>query len=114
MVGCKQNEKFIKIMWRDTAIVQKFDHREHEWVDDYEIVKCHLSFQRPQEAGQTDSKADAVLRVVLFCDAQLDIKVGSRIVVTTRQGKKYECETSGISASYDWHQEITLKKAVEA
>ena len=108
------NENFVRMLWKDKAVVHMFDTKEHDWVEDFKIDRCHVSFQNLGVADQTEANAIVSQRVVLFCAVDLDIKPGSRIVATLRNGRDYEFLASGIPATYDWHQEINLIKENDA
>lgn len=102
------NKAFINALWKDSAVVCRFDAEEHDWVEDFSIEQCHVSFTTQRETSQTDANAVVQQRIILFCPVELEIKPGSKILVKLRNGKTQDYFSSGYPASYDWHQEITL------
>lgn len=69
---------------------------------------CRVSFETISENTETDTEAKKVQKIKLFIAPELDIKPGSKIIVT-RKGRTTEYKNSGEPAVYDTHQEIILK-----
>lgn len=68
---------------------------------------CHLSAESNAAATQTTSAAQVSQVIKLFVSPDLDIKPGSKIVVT-QAGITTAYTHSGKAAVYDTHQEIIL------
>lgn len=69
---------------------------------------CRVSFETISENTETDTEAKKVQKIKLFIAPELDIKPGSKIIVT-RKGRTTEYKNSGEPAVYDTHQEIILE-----
>lgn len=69
---------------------------------------CKLSFERITTTNQTDTVGIVTQSTKLFIAPELDIKAGSKIVVTQR-GRTTEYTRSGEPAIYSSHQEIQLE-----
>lgn len=69
---------------------------------------CRVSFETISENTETDTEAKKVQKIKLFIAPELDIKTGSKIIVT-RKGRTTEYKNSGEPAVYDTHQEIVLE-----
>lgn len=68
---------------------------------------CRVSFSSSSNASQSDTMATAYQIIKLFIAPELDIKAGSKIVVT-QNNRTSTYKSSGIPAVYTNHQEITL------
>ena len=80
----------------------------HQEVTVLEDQPCRLSFEKKAVAVQTDTAAAVSQGVRLFVSPEVDIKSGSKIVVT-QNGKTVEYKASGEPAVYFTHQEIELE-----
>lgn len=69
---------------------------------------CRVSFETISANTETDTEAKKVQKIKLFIAPELNIKPGSKIVVT-RKGRTTEYKNSGEPAVYDTHQEIILE-----
>lgn len=69
---------------------------------------CRVSFEDIYVNTETDTEAKKVQKIKLFIEPELNIKSGSKIVVT-RKGRTTEYKNSGEPAIYDTHQEIMLE-----
>ncbi len=69
---------------------------------------CRVSFEDIYVNTETDTEAKKIQKIKLFIAPELDIKPGSKIVVT-RKGRTTEYKNSGEPAIYDTHQEIILE-----
>lgn len=69
---------------------------------------CRLSFEKIQAANQTELGAAVSLGVKLFVAPEIDIKSGSKIVVT-QNGVTTVYRASGEAAVYGSHREIMLE-----
>ena len=69
---------------------------------------CRVSFEDIYVNTETDTKEKKIQKIKLFIAPELDIKPGSKIVVT-RKGRTTEYKNSGEPAIYDTHQEIILE-----
>lgn len=74
----------------------------------YESRPCKLSFDRITSTNQTETVGIVTQSTKLFIAPELDIKAGSKIVVTQR-GRTTEYIRSGEPAIYSSHQEIELE-----
>lgn len=73
---------------------------------------CKLSVQSSPAAGNEGTAAKVVQSIKLFLSPDLEIKAGSRIVVT-QNGITAEYKRSGVPTVYASHQEIELEIAKE-
>lgn len=69
---------------------------------------CKLSFERVTSANQTSVAAIVTQSTKLFIAPEIDIKPGSKIVVTQR-GRTESYSRSGQPAYFSSHQEIQLE-----
>ncbi len=69
---------------------------------------CKLSFEKIAAAVQTDTGAAVSQGVKLFIAPEIEVKCGSKIVVT-QNGVTNAYSASGQSAVYSSHQEIMLE-----
>lgn len=75
-----------------------------------EDVPCHLSFERVTNAvSSNNASATAIsLQAKLFIAPEINIKPGSKLVIT-QKGATKTFKNSGVSAVYGSHQEIMLE-----
>ena len=71
-------------------------------------LPCKLSFENVTAAVQTDTGAAVAQGVKLFIAPEIDVKCGSKIVVT-QNGITTEYAASGQPAVYSSHREIMLE-----
>lgn len=81
----------------------------HEEVTVLENQPCRLSFETLNVAVQTETAANISQRLKLFLAPEIEVKGGSKIVVTTAEGRTGEYSASGIAAVYPTHQEVMLE-----
>jgi len=80
------------------------NYEDHAVLEDQE---CHLSYAKVNAAIQSESAAAVTQIVKLFISPDVEIKPGSKIVVT-QAGRTETYTHSGIPAVYETHQEIIL------
>lgn len=73
-----------------------------------ENQSCRLSYSKVASATQTNAPATVVQSIKLFIAPEIDVKPGSKIVVT-QNGRTAEYSRSGEPALYSNHQEIMLE-----
>lgn len=74
----------------------------------YSQKKCRISFKTISNTNQTTTTNNSTQIVKLFIAPELQIKKGSKIIVT-QNGKTIEYKNSGEPAVYETHQEIVLE-----
>lgn len=74
----------------------------------FENVPCRLSYKSKNSSTEGDVASSPEQTIVLFVAPDIDIKSGSKITVT-QNGVTRDYKSSGISAVYQTHQEITLE-----
>lgn len=72
-------------------------------------VPCRVSYKTITPAGRSDTVDSTAQTITLFTAPAIDIKPGSRIVVTQR-GRTMRFSCAGIPAVYESHQEIPLTR----
>ena len=70
---------------------------------------CKLSFEDINANNETENQSNVITKVKLFIAPELNIKPGSKIIVT-QKNRTTEYKNSGEPAVYDTHQEIMLEK----
>jgi len=70
--------------------------------------RCRLSFENVQVNTETDTTSNVGMKVKLFIAPELNIKPGSKIVVT-QNGRITAYKNSGEPAVYATHQEVMLE-----
>ena len=73
----------------------------------FENQPCRLSFTSSRTANQTETAAEISQNIKLFIAPELNIKAGSKIIVT-QNDVTAEYSASGCPAVYATHQEISL------
>ncbi len=73
---------------------------------------CKVSYEDIYVNTETETQSKVITKIKLFIAPELDIKPGSKIVVT-QKGRTTEYKNSGDPAIYDTHQEIMLEKFKE-
>lgn len=107
--------KAIESMYKDTCCIfeqQKVkDPTTHvtklKEVEVHKDVKCKLSFSSITSAGKGDV-ATIVQVTKLFISPEIEIKPGSKIVVT-HEGVTTAYQRSGVPAIHSNHQEVVLE-----
>lgn len=69
---------------------------------------CRLSYSKIASTTQTNAPATVVQTIKLFIAPEIDVKPGSKLVVT-QNGRTVEYSRSGEPAVYSNHQEILLE-----
>ncbi len=69
---------------------------------------CRISFEDIYSNTETDTEAKKAQKIKLFIAPEIDIKPGSKIIVTGRN-RTTTYKNSGEAAVYDTHQEIMLE-----
>ena len=69
---------------------------------------CRVSFEDITVNTETDTESKKIQKIKLFIAPELNIKSGSKIVVT-RKGRITTYKNSGEPAVYNTHQEIMLE-----
>ena len=72
-------------------------------------VPCRVSYKTITPAGRSDTVDSTAQTITLFTAPDIDIKPGSRIVVT-QCGRTMRFSCAGIPAVYESHQEIPLTR----
>ena len=70
-------------------------------------IPCRVSFKTIQETAQGDGPATVTQVTKLFLAPDLEIKPGSKIVVT-QNGRTFEYASTGAPAVYTNHQEVVM------
>lgn len=85
-------------------------NKQNEYVDRtvLENQKCRLSFETVNNTNQSETTNNATQIVKLFIAPEVEIKKGSKIVVT-QNGRTTEYKNSSEPAIYETHQEIVLE-----
>ena len=107
-------KKALMSLWKDLfSLVEYQEDVKPNNADGFKEVTilkdqlCKLSFSTLKEVNQDDTGAAVVQITKLFCDNQIDIKPGSKIVVQ-RDGRTFEYSQSGQPGVFSQHQEIVL------
>ena len=75
-----------------------------------EQIPCKISYERISTINIVDDNANKkTLSTKLFISPDIEIKTGSKIIVTNSLGQIKEYQSSGEPAQYDTHQEIMLE-----
>lgn len=77
-----------------------------------EAIPCRVSFSQKKSAKNSDGAYQTTQTTKLFIDPDVDIKIGSKIVVT-QNAITTEYGASGEKAVYSGHQEIVLEKSMD-
>ncbi len=85
-------------------------NKQNEYTNEtvLEEQKCRLSFETVSNTNQSETTNNAVQIVKLFIAPELEIKKGSKIIVT-QNGRTTEYKNSSKPAVYETHQEIVLE-----
>ena len=76
----------------------------------YSGVPCRLSIKNINTASDSDTASSAVQVTTVFLAPELEIKAGSKLVIT-HYGRKFKYESSGYPAIYSSHQEVNLVRS---
>ena len=79
------------------------------WSAVVEDVPCRVSYKTIAPAGRSDTVDSTAQTITLFTAPDIDIKPGSRIVVT-QCGRTMRFSCAGIPAVYESHQEIAVTR----
>ena len=79
------------------------------WSAVIEDAPCRVSYKTVAPAGRSDTVDSIAQAITLFTAPDIDIKPGSRIVVTQR-GRSMRFSCAGIPAVYESHQEVPLTR----
>lgn len=74
----------------------------------FENIPCRISYKKNINGLKNEVVSSAEQTIVLFISPDIDIKKGSKIVVT-QNNKTVAYKSSGEPAMYQTHQEITLE-----
>lgn len=74
----------------------------------FENIPCRLSYKNKNSSTEGEPASSKSQTIVLFISPDIDIKSGSKIVVT-QNNKTVEYQSSGEPAMYQTHQEIMLE-----
>lgn len=73
-----------------------------------ENIPCRISYKNNNSSTESEVASGAEQTIVLFISPDIDIKKGSKIVVT-QNGRTVAYKSSGEPAVYQTHQEIRLE-----
>ena len=114
MVNMSIAEKAVKSLWEDSLTVverQKYTKPDHTTgFQEVAVISdeaCKIIFKTVSVVDQQEA-AELVQSVKLLCDKSLEIKEGSKIVVT-HEGRTTSYRRAGMPAVYSVHQEIMLE-----
>jgi len=112
----KQARKAIESLYDSTCTVIEYRQEKNpvtkktvsKEVTVHQDKTCRLSYSSNKNANQTES-GNAISQIIkVFIAPELDIKAGSKLVITGR-GQTVEYKNSSVPAVYDTHQEIVLE-----
>lgn len=85
------------------------ENKQNEYSEEVVLSnkKCRLSFETINNTNQTSTTNNAIQIVKLFIAPELNIKKGSKIIVT-QNNRTTAYKNSGQPAIYETHQEIVL------
>lgn len=85
-------------------------NKQNEYIEETTLTKqiCRLSFETISNTNQTSTTNNATQIVKLFIAPELNIKKGSKIIVT-QNNRTTEYTNSSEPAIYKTHQEIILQ-----
>jgi len=105
----------LKMLWKDFCTVIEYEkiQRDNKSTGHKETVAlenqpCKLSFETLQTVNQSETAADVVQKAKLFISNEINIKEGSKIIVT-HFGRVFEYQLSGMVGYFSSHQEIPLE-----
>lgn len=74
-----------------------------------ENIPCKISYESISTVKTNGNANETPLSTKLFISPDIEIKTGSKIIVTNNLGQIKEYKSSGEPAPYDTHQEIMLE-----
>ncbi|MDO4301551.1 MAG: hypothetical protein Q4D26_09210 [Clostridia bacterium] len=74
----------------------------------FENIPCRISYKNNSSSKENEVANSAEQAIVFFVAPDIDIKPGSKIIVT-QNGRTVEYKSSGEPAVYQTHQEIRLE-----
>lgn len=77
-------------------------------VKTFENIPCRISYKNNSSSTENEVASSAEQAIVLFLSPDIDIKKGSKVVVT-QNNRTITYKSSGEPAVYQTHQEITLE-----
>ena len=112
----KAHRKALEMFYEHTCTIKEFKsvkdpvtkQTKKQEVIVLENQPCRLSHSSVKSTDQSDSSASVQQVIKLFIAPEIEIKEGSRIIVT-HEGRTTEFKHSGKPAVYPSHQEITLE-----
>lgn len=115
-IAIKQARKAFESLYDSTCSIMEYRQKKDpvtkktasKEVTVYLDKPCRLSYSSNKKADQTEVANSVTQIIKVFIAPELDIKTGSKLVVTKR-GKTVEYKNSGEPAIYDTHQEIVLE-----
>lgn len=114
VVDLRMAETAVKSLWKDKMTVT--EHQPYKKPDkttafrDVDVITdepCKIIFKTVNAVDQQEA-ARLAQSVELLCDKSLEIKEGSKIVIT-HEGRTTSYQRSGMPAVYSVHQEILLE-----
>lgn len=93
--------EFSKVKNPDTRITEDVE------VLKFENIACRISRVKTSDLRKESNIPTTEFTTRLFCSNEIDIKEGSKVVVS-KQGKEITF-ISGVSMLYSYHQEVALK-----
>lgn len=73
-----------------------------------ENVPCRISYSSDNSGVQTNTTDNISQQIKLFISCDIEVKPGSEIIVTSKNGTVKHYISSGTPAEYTAHQEIML------
>ena len=74
----------------------------------FENIPCRISYKNNNSSTENEAASSAEQTIVLFISPDIDIKRGSKVVVT-QNDRTVAYKSSGEPAVYQTHQEIRLE-----
>lgn len=120
----KQHRKAIEMLYEDSCTIIEYQPRkdpETKQTSKKEVVvlenqPCNLSYQSTKNATSTETATIITQTPLLFISSDINIKAGSKIVVTKKEDKVIAdsvkttaYKNSGVPAVYSGHKEIVLE-----
>lgn len=105
----------VERLWTSKCIIINYTSNEDEngiTTTNKEViarnVPCRVSYSSDNAGTQSNTTNNISQQIKLFINSNIDIKPGSEITVTAADGTIKEYISSGITAKYTAHQEVTL------
>lgn len=90
------------------SVTENHITKNNQEVTVQEKKACRVSFENIDPNNETNTESKKSQKIKLFIAPEINIKSGSKIVVTGR-GRTTTYKNSGEPAVYDTHQEIMLE-----